>query len=164
VSIAWAVAEYLHDRKKSWVLFATHYHELTELAVTKPRVRNYNVAVREWNDQIVFLRKIVEGGVSRSYGIQVARLAGLPGDIIRRAREIVTNLETGELDEEGLPRLATSSGIARNTDSNDQLTLFGWKDSSIHRELRQLDTNRLSPLEALQLLYRWKELIDDRER
>jgi len=106
LSIAWSVAEYLHDEVKARTLFATHYHELTELEMTRSGVRNYNVAVREWNDQIIFLRKIVKGGADKSYGIQVARLAGLPAAIIARAKEILSNLEQHELNAEGRPALA----------------------------------------------------------
>ena len=106
LSIAWSVAEYLHDEIKARTLFATHYHELTELEMTRSGVRNYNVAVREWNDQIIFLRKIVKGGADKSYGIQVARLAGLPPTIIARAKEILSNLEQHELNAEGRPTLA----------------------------------------------------------
>ncbi len=106
LSIAWSVAEYLHDEVKARTLFATHYHELTDLARTRPGVRNYNVAVREWNDQIIFLRKIVPGGADKSYGIQVARLAGLPAAILTRAREILANLEQHELNADGKPTIA----------------------------------------------------------
>ena len=106
LSIAWSVAEFLHDEVKARTLFATHYHELTELEMTRSGVRNYNVAVREWNDQIIFLRKIVRGGADKSYGIQVARLAGLPPAIIARARQILGNLEQSELNAEGRPTLA----------------------------------------------------------
>jgi DNA mismatch repair protein MutS len=106
LSIAWSVAEYLHDKVKARTLFATHYHELTELELTRGGVRNYNVAVREWNDQVIFLRKIVRGGADKSYGIQVARLAGLPGAIIARAKEILSNLEQHELNADGKPALA----------------------------------------------------------
>ncbi|MEQ1862526.1 MAG: DNA mismatch repair protein MutS, partial [Chthoniobacteraceae bacterium] len=102
LSIAWSVAEYLHDEVKCRTLFATHYHELTELEITHAGVKNYNVAVREWNDQIIFLRKIVKGGADKSYGIQVARLAGLPASVIARAKEILSNLEQHELNAEGL--------------------------------------------------------------
>ena len=91
---------------KARTLFATHYHELTELEMTRSGVRNYNVAVREWNEQIIFLRKIVKGGADKSYGIQVARLAGLPPEIIARAKEILSNLEQHELNAEGRPTLA----------------------------------------------------------
>jgi DNA mismatch repair protein MutS len=97
LSIAWAVAEHLHDAVVCKTLFATHYHELTDLARTHPRVKNYNVAVREWNEQVIFLRKVVEGGADKSYGIHVARLAGLPRPLIARAKEILANLEESEL-------------------------------------------------------------------
>lgn len=106
LSIAWSVAEYLHDQVRARTLFATHYHELTDLARTRSAVRNFNVAVREWNDQIIFLRKIVPGGADKSYGIQVARLAGLPPAIINRARDILANLEQAELNADGQPVLA----------------------------------------------------------
>jgi DNA mismatch repair protein MutS len=109
LSIAWAVAEHLHSRLRAKTLFATHYHELTELAVALSAVKNYNVAVREWNEQIIFLRKIVAGGTDKSYGIQVARLAGLPPEVINRAKEVLRNLEEGELDETGQPRLTKST-------------------------------------------------------
>ena len=93
LSIAWSVAEFLHDKIKARTLFATHYHELTKLAVEREGVCNFNVAVREWNDQIIFLRKIIPGGADKSYGIQVARLAGLPKEILDRAKEILSHLE-----------------------------------------------------------------------
>lgn len=109
LSIAWSVAEHLHDLIGCRALFATHYHELTDLERTRPGVLNLNVAVREWNDQIVFLRKIVPGRADQSYGIQVARLAGLPDSIIARAKEILANLEKSELNAEGQPALAKSS-------------------------------------------------------
>jgi DNA mismatch repair protein MutS len=109
LSIAWSVAEHLHDQIGCRALFATHYHELTDLERTRPGVQNLNVAVREWNDQIVFLRKIVPGRADQSYGIQVARLAGLPDSIITRAKEILGNLEKSELNTEGQPALAKTS-------------------------------------------------------
>jgi len=108
ISIAWAVAEYLHNARnvKAKTLFATHYHELTDLALTLPGVRNYNVLVREKDDRVVFLRKIVPGASDKSYGIQVARLAGLPDAVLERAKEILANLEEGELGESGQPKIA----------------------------------------------------------
>ena len=106
VDIAWAAVEHLHEINRARALFATHYHELTELSGRLGRVKNFNVAVREWNDQIIFLRKIVPGGTDKSYGIQVARLAGLPASIISRAKEILSNLEQHELNAEGKPTLA----------------------------------------------------------
>ena len=93
LSIAWSVAEYLHDKIKARTLFATHYHELTKLAEERSGVANFNVAVREWNEQIIFLRKIIPGGADKSYGIQVARLAGLPQEILNRAKDILSHLE-----------------------------------------------------------------------
>jgi DNA mismatch repair protein MutS len=106
LSIAWSVAEFLHDQIGCRALFATHYHELTDLERTRPGVLNLNVAVREWNDQVIFLRKILPGRADQSYGIQVARLAGLPDAIISRAREILANLEKAELNAEGQPAFA----------------------------------------------------------
>ena len=101
LSLAWSIVEHLHNQVGAKTLFATHYHELTELAQRLPRLRNFNVAVREWNDQIVFLRKIVEGGTDKSYGIQVARLAGVPRPVVDRAKQILRNLEESELTPEG---------------------------------------------------------------
>jgi len=107
LSLAWSILEHLHNQVGAKTLFATHYHELAELATRLPRLKNYNVAVREWHDQIVFLRKIVEGGTDKSYGIQVARLAGVPKAILERAKEILRNLEESELTPEGNVRQAT---------------------------------------------------------
>jgi DNA mismatch repair protein MutS len=104
LSLAWSIVEHLHNQVGAKTLFATHYHELTELAGRLPRLKNFNVAVREWHDQIVFLRKIVEGGTDKSYGIQVARLAGVPKSILERAKEILGNLEESELTPEGTVR------------------------------------------------------------
>jgi DNA mismatch repair protein MutS len=111
LSIAWSVADFLHDQTKARTLFATHYHELTELEMTRPGVKNYNVAVREWNEQIIFLRKIVRGGADKSYGIQVARLAGLPPEVIARAKEVLSNLEGSELNADGKPKLAEKPAV-----------------------------------------------------
>ena len=101
LSLAWSIVEFLHNQVGAKTLFATHYHELTELAARLPRIKNFNVAVREWHDQIVFLRKIVEGGTDKSYGIQVARLAGVPKAVLERAKQILGNLEESELTPEG---------------------------------------------------------------
>jgi DNA mismatch repair protein MutS len=130
LSIAWSVAEYLHDVLRCQTLFATHYHEMTELAVICKGVKNYNVAVREWNDQIIFLRKIQPGAADKSYGIQVARLAGLPDDVIERAKEILANLEASELNAQGKPRLAEAkvfrSRAKRKEETKPQLNLFDY--------------------------------------
>jgi DNA mismatch repair protein MutS len=106
LSIAWSVAEYLNSTLRARTLFATHYHELTELAKLLPATKNYNVAVREWGDHIVFLRKIVPGGTDKSYGIQVARLAGLPAAVLKRAKEVLRQLEEDQIDDKGLPKMA----------------------------------------------------------
>jgi len=141
LSIAWAVAEYLHDVKRPKVLFATHYHELTELASQRPGVKNYHIAVREWKGEVVFLRQVLPGGISRSYGIQVARLAGLPQEVIGRAKKILAELERGEM---------------RRREEEFQLSLFVPQEPPVLKELRKIDLDRLTPLEALELLYRWK--------
>lgn len=125
LSIAWSVAEYLHDIMGCRAFFATHYHELPDLARTRSGVRNLNVAVREQNDRIVFLRKIIQGAADRSYGIQVARLAGLPSTVVERAREILTNLEKAELNAEGRPTLAgTRRKMPGAPDPTAELPLF----------------------------------------
>ena len=125
LSIAWSVAEHLHDVTACRTLFATHYHELTDLARTRPGVTNCSIAVREWNDDIIFLRKIIPGPADQSYGIQVARLAGLPEPILKRAREILTNLENSELTAEGKPALAEKRPRSHKLRAfTDQLDLF----------------------------------------
>ena len=160
LSIAWAVAETLHDRDDRGVrtLFATHYHELTELVATKPRVKNFNIAVKEWNDQIIFLRKVVPGGTSRSYGIQVARIAGLPQKVIRRAREILDNLERGEGNEVGSPRMAMDRR-ERDKEETMQLSLFGAQDQRLKKWIQNLDISSMSPLEALIEINKMKEYL-----
>lgn len=113
LSLAWSLVEFLHNQVGAKTLFATHYHELTELAGRLARVKNFNVTVREWNDQIVFLRKILEGGTDKSYGLQVARLAGVPQPVLDRAKEILRNLEDSELNPEGRPRAASRQRAER---------------------------------------------------
>ncbi|MDB6130915.1 MAG: mismatch repair protein MutS [Verrucomicrobiales bacterium] len=113
LSLAWSIVEHLHHQVGAKTLFATHYHELTELAGRLPRIKNFNVAVREWNDQIVFLRKIVEGGTDKSYGIQVARLAGVPKTVLERAKEILRNLEDSELTPEGKTKYSSRQKAER---------------------------------------------------
>ncbi len=159
ISIAWAVAEYLHDTAgvAAKTLFATHYHELTDLALTRERVKNCNVAVKEWNDQVIFLRRIVKGGASHSYGIQVARLAGLPAPVIDRAREVLKNLESGEFEREGEPRLARSRRAPRLP--SPQLSLFAAGPDPLRERLQQLDIDRLTPVEALNLLSDMKKMV-----
>jgi DNA mismatch repair protein MutS len=159
LSIAWAVAEHLCDRVGCRTLFATHYHELQDLARERPRVRNLTTAVREVGDQVVFLRKLVAGGASRSYGIEVARLAGVPPAILGRAREILRNLEAMEVDEAGRPAMA--SGRVR-TPAEPQLGLFAEGNAeleALRREIAGLDIDALRPLDALTLLSAWKRRL-----
>jgi len=128
LSLAWSIVEHLHNQIGAKTLFATHYHELAELAVRLPRLKNFNVAVREWRDQIVFLRKIVEGGTDKSYGIQVARLAGVPKAVLERAKEILVNLEESELTPEGnvrQPRRQENRDRLKQLAPTPQMDLFG---------------------------------------
>jgi DNA mismatch repair protein MutS len=124
LSIAWSVAEFLHDKTKARTLFATHYHELTKLADERRGVANFNVAVREWNDQIIFLRKIIPGGADKSYGIQVARLAGLPKPILERAKDILAHLEKPNGATERRPRVRRGKKKAPPARDKPQLDLL----------------------------------------
>jgi DNA mismatch repair protein MutS len=152
LSIAWAVAEHLHDLKGMGVktLFATHYHELTQLAQSKPRVKNYNIAVKEWNDEIIFLRKLVEGGTNRSYGIQVARLAGIPNPVVLRAKKILYDIENNEHGLKGSSVLA--EGLKISGKGQVQLNLFSKPDQFILEKLQNLDISKMTPLDALNCL------------
>ncbi len=157
VSIAWAVAEHVHDVVGARTLFATHYHELTDLATLKPRAKNFTIAVKEWNDEVVFLRQLIEGGANRSYGIQVARLAGLPRSVIERARQVLENLQGQELDEVGRPRLARGLPEAP-TPGGLQLSLFvpptvPQAPSDLERQLRGVDLENMTPIQALTFLH-----------
>lgn len=160
LAIAWAVAEFIHDKIKAKTLFATHYHELTDLERTKKSVKNYNIAVKEWNDKIIFLHKLVPGGVNHSYGIQVAQLAGLPDGIIERAREILTNLESGELDEVGMPKIAYSTqekSKQKSEAEKNQLQLFHQGSShKVVQELKKANVDVMSPIEALNFIHKLK--------
>jgi len=161
LSIAWAVAEYLHkeNRLRCKTLFATHYHELTELALLYPRIKNYNVAVEEWQDQVIFLRKIIPGGTDNSYGIYVAQMAGLPAELIERAREILQNLEASELTPNSRkPKLALRRS-GRNVD-NQQRSLFEDTETlRFRKELGQIDINNMTPIQALQKLEELKKIL-----
>jgi DNA mismatch repair protein MutS len=157
LSIAWAVAEYLHDLNSRGVktLFATHYHELTQLSQTKPRVKNLNIAVKEWNDEIIFLRKLVQGGTNRSYGIQVARLAGIPHPVIDRAKRILYKIEQGDYNSSGSHGLI--NGDRSTAKGPVQLDLFGKTENKLITELVQADISRMTPLEALNFLNEFQE-------
>jgi len=158
LSIAWSVTEYLHNNEKlcAKTLFATHYHELTELAKYLPRLRNYNVAVKEWEDEIIFLRKIVPGGCDDSYGIQVARLAGIPREVLERAKVILSELESGEHTYEKLPKPKTET-IARDF----QLSFFSPSERLIYEELKKIEIEKLTPLEALNKLEELKKKLKE---
>jgi DNA mismatch repair protein MutS len=163
LSIAWAVAEYLHEREKlsPKTLFATHYHELTELELTLKRIKNYHISVKEWKDDVIFLRKILPGPSDQSYGIHVAKLAGIPRSVVDRAKEILFNLEKKELDSAGLPRIAYHSSQKRD---KDQLLLFQTDRNQklleeIRQEIESLDIMHFTPLEALNWLNAIKERL-----
>ena len=161
LSIAWAVAEYLHNTKRvaARTLFATHYHELAELAVMFDRVKNLNVTVREWGDRVVFLRKVVPGSADRSYGIQVARLAGLPKTVLDRAKEILRNLERAEVASDGTPALARTSRRKKKPDAA-QLSIFAAAPPNpVLMELESLDLDTMTPLDALTTLAELKRRL-----
>jgi DNA mismatch repair protein MutS len=160
LSIAWAVAEYIHNTPQiaAKTLFATHYHELTELELLYPRIKNFNVAVKEVGDHVIFLRKIVPGGTDNSYGIHVASMAGLPQPVVERAREILANLESEELTPNKEPKIALRR-TGRQVDKN-QLTIFDiLQESPVEKEIKNLDINNITPIEALNKLNELKKLI-----
>jgi len=152
LAIAWALAEHLHDNTRAKVLFATHFHELTDLARERRRVKNLSMAVREWEGEVLFLRRVIEQPASRSYGIEVARLAGLPETVVARARQILANLEMGELDEAGQARLAHRPDPEGG--GAGQLGLFTPAERRVVDELKTLEVERLTPIEALNALAR----------
>ncbi|RMF59861.1 MAG: DNA mismatch repair protein MutS [Calditrichaeota bacterium] len=164
LSIAWAVTEYLHHNKKiaAKTLFATHYHELTELAMLFPRIKNFRVAVKEYEDHVVFLHKIEPGGMDNSYGIYVAQMAGLPADVLNRAREVLRNLEANELTPNQIPRIAVRRSGSKS--HPNQLSLFELPaPSPVEEEIKKLDINQLTPIDALLKLKELKELLKSRE-
>jgi DNA mismatch repair protein MutS len=166
LSIAWAVVETLHGTSPSGpkTIFATHYHHLTELPLTLKRARNFNIAVQEWEGKILFLRKIVEGGTDKSYGIHVAQLAGLPAATVERARVILQNLEQGELNLEGFPQIAQVTP-AVPPPATLQMEIFPSPGEKMYRRLEGVDLEGTTPLEALGLLAKLKEDIEkDRKK
>jgi DNA mismatch repair protein MutS len=162
LSIAWAVAEHLHDHVSARTLFATHYHELVDLARERSKVKNLCIAVKEQGGKVIFLRKLIPGGASRSYGIEVAKLAGLPTEVVGRARELLQNLESGELDDAGRPRVAVRQNPKKAAVAAGQLGLFGEPVApapalpASHQKalevLKSAAINNLTPLDALNLL------------
>ncbi len=172
ISLAWAILEHIHHRIRCRTLFATHYHELTDLAQSLHHIQNLNVAVREWADEVVFLHKIVPGAADKSYGIHVARLAGVPVEVVERAKTILAELEDEHLDAHGRPRLSVSYADEeaeedapgrkpRKTDGDGyfQLTLFSPQDHPLLDEIRELDADRMTPMQALEMLYQWRERL-----
>jgi DNA mismatch repair protein MutS len=158
LSLAWALVEHLHEGPRPLTLFATHYHELTELASLLPRVVNRTMAVKEWEEKILFLRRIVPGAADKSYGLHVARLAGLPGSVIDRASEILHNLEAQEYDPNGTPRLARGEGAPQSHQAA-QMALFVPPEQVVAGVLREVDIERLTPLAALNLLHSLKSRL-----
>jgi len=160
LSLAWAVAEQLASstRARPKTIFATHYHELTDLADALPGVVNFHVVVREWKDDIVFLRKVVPGRSDRSYGIHVARLAGLPPTVVARARELLNGLERDELSRGGRPSMSGAGGATQ-----EQMGLFQLpaEDDAVRRRLRGLNINDITPMQALTLLAELKDEVGE---
>jgi DNA mismatch repair protein MutS len=159
LSIAWAVAEYLHDLHGTGVksMFATHYHELTELPRIRNRVKNYNIAVREINDEIIFLHQLAEGGTNRSYGIQVARLAGMPDKVVDRAKNVLENVE-----KQGHVLGRQAATPARRTRMQEryvQLPLFQGPEQDVLETIKQADVEQMTPMDAINLLDRLRRKL-----
>jgi DNA mismatch repair protein MutS len=157
ISIAWALTEYLHERIGAKTLFATHYNELNELADVFPRIKNYKVDVREYDDKVIFLHKVMPGFADHSYGIQVAQMAGLPEEVTERAKQVLKNLESSEL----VVRTREKKEVRfEKRDGEVQLTMFELKDDKLREELLHLDLERMTPLEAMQTLAALKSKIE----
>ena len=159
LALAWAITEFLATQPKCRTLFATHYHEITELADLLKNVKNLNVAVREWKDEVVFLHKIVPGRTDKSYGIHVAQLAGVPKTIIKRSQEILEELESSFAREAHAPQIAGSLA----DQAEGQMTLFDLAPPDpLLEKLRQTDLNNLTPLQAINLLNEIKSELENR--
>jgi DNA mismatch repair protein MutS len=159
ISIAWALTEYLHNRVGARTLFATHYHELNELADLFPRIRNFKVDVREYGDKIIFLHTVTQGFADHSYGIQVAQMAGLPEEITDRATALLRNLEGVDLSVSDTPRPGAREQHRRNPATGVQLTLFEMKDDPLREEIRSLNPDTMTPLEALKTLAELRQRV-----
>ncbi len=157
ISLAWSVVEYLHRHIGCRTLFATHYHELTDLEQSLDGVKNLNVAVREWQDEVVFLHKIVDGAADKSYGIHVARLAGVPREVVERSKDILAQLEEEHLDAEGRAKIARRPDKPKRREI--QLTLFGPADHPLLDDIRQVTLDQTTPLEAFQLIKQWQDSL-----
>ena len=155
LSLAWSITEHIHQVIGAKTLFATHYHELTALAQLFPRIKNYNVAVREWSDKVIFLRKIVEGATDRSYGIQVARLAGIPAGVLGRAKEVLHQMENNN-------RKSCRKNLIKHTPGQPwQLHLFDDQPDLIRKKLQEINIDSLTPLEALNKLEELKNILEE---
>jgi DNA mismatch repair protein MutS len=152
LSLAWAIAEHIAANIRCRTLFATHYHELTDLAQRFSGVRNLNVAVREWEDQVIFLHRIIEGGTDRSYGIHVARLAGVPKSVLQRARQLLSELAVHHVAH-------TKAARGRRAADDSQMQLFADPSKEIMAELAAVDVNQLTPAAAFELVRRLKEKV-----
>ena len=168
LSLAWSIVEHIHDHIGCRTLFATHYHELTDLEDQLPGVRNYNVAVKEWDNQVMFLHQIIPGAADKSYGIHVAQLAGVPRSVNERAREVLQALEsqhhTNEINTPSLasaarPNLPPKTPQSHPSSSPWQLTLFGLEEHPLLDEIRATNLDDLSPREALNLIHQWQEQL-----
>ncbi|MBU0561005.1 MAG: DNA mismatch repair protein MutS [Bacteroidetes bacterium] len=159
ISIAWAITEYLHENPdiSAKTLFATHYHELNEMATLFPRIKNYKVEVREYGDKVIFLHKVSKGGADHSYGIQVAQMAGLPLFVTNRAKEILQNLESKELTPYEMKKVK----LAGMRNDSTQINMFEITDDKLRKELSDIEINSLTPLEALNRLSQMKKKLEE---
>ena len=167
ISIAWSIVEFLHVKEPQGgpkTLFATHYHELTDLSRVLSGVMNFNIQVKEWNDEIIFLRKIIPGGADKSYGIHVARLAGLPKKVLDRAHEVLFNLEQSEFDEVGLPKISRSENNINNSSAPSQLGLFREPENPLIQKISQIDPNDISPKQALEILFELSKILKENHK
>ena len=159
ISLAWSITEYLHDETQCRTLFATHYHELTVLTQTLKQASNWNVAVQENNDDVIFLHRIVQGAAGRSYGIHVAKLAGVPRSVTERAATILETLESDHLNQDGRPSVPQRES-SRHT--SRQLSLFDVPEDPLLDEIRNMEVDSMTPLEAMQELYRLRSQLTER--
>jgi DNA mismatch repair protein MutS len=164
VSLAWAIVEFLHDSTNCRTLFATHYHELTKLEDSLSGVVNYNVAVKEWEDKIVFLHKIVPGGADRSYGIHVSRLAGVPNWVNQRAEQILEKLESSsdvQRNQQAIASADQPSASSRRSGGEIQMTLFGLEPHPLLDKIRSLEPTEMTPMNALEMLHQWQQELTE---
>jgi DNA mismatch repair protein MutS len=159
ISLAWSITEHLHDETLCRTMFATHYHELTVLTQTLKHASNWNVAVQENNDDVIFLHRIVEGAAGRSYGIHVAKLAGVPRSVTERATAILETLENDHLNQDGRPSVPQRQSKRQKS---RQLSLFELPEDPLLEEIRNMQVDSMSPLEAMQELYRLRQQLSDR--